>query len=449
MRTFIKADRHQLSLLPPSIEEWLPDQHLARFVVEICEALDLSEIYDQYGSSGPPPYDPQMLLGLLFYGYSTGVFSSRKIEAATYDSVAFRYLSGNHHPDHDTIATFRQRFLSQIEGLFVEILLIARSMGFVKVGKVNIDGTKVGANASKHSAMSYAHIDRLEKQFVAEISRLLEMAQAADQEDQGLDIPAEIQRREDRLAKLREAKEVLEERAKARYEQEKAEYEAKMKLRQQKEKESGKKVRGKKPTPPEEGPRPKDQYNFTDPQSRIMKTADGFDQCYNAQAAVTEEMLIVGAYANAHCNDKEELLPVLDSISTELGKVDTAAADTGYFSQDNVKGAWERKIEPYIAVGRQGHNQWLDQYLARQQAEQAPPDPRGSAKVQMSQKLKAETGQAIYRLRKMTVEPVFGIIKEVMGFRRFSLRGEQAINGEWLLVCSAFNLKRLFKLSLA
>lgn len=449
MREFIKADRLQLSLLPPSIEEWLPENHLARFVVEICEALDLSEIYCQYGSSGSSPYDPRMLLGLLFYGYSTGVFSSRKIETATYDSVAFRFLSGNHHPDHDTIANFRQRFLPQIEGLFVQILLMAHSMGFLKVGKVNIDGTKVNANASKHSAMSYEYIDRLEGQFMAEISGLLELAQAADQEDQGLDIPAEIQRREDRLAKLRLAKEVLESRAKARYEQESAEYEAKIKAQEQKEKESGKKARGREPKPPEEGPKPKDQYNFTDSESRIMKTSDGFDQCYNAQAAVTEEMLIVGAYANAHCNDKEELLRVLDSIPEELGKVDTAAADSGYFSEKNLKGALERGVEPYIAVGRQEHNQWLDQYLAREQAEESPPDSTASPKVQMSQKLKTQTGQAIYRLRKMTVEPVFGIIKEIMGFRRFSLRGEEAINGEWLLVCSAYNLKRLFKLKIA
>lgn len=448
MRDFIRANRHQLSLLPPSIEEWLPENHLARFVVEICEELDLSEIYSQYGDSGPPPYDPRMLLGLLFYGYSTGTFSSRKIEAATYDSVAFRFLSGNHHPDHDTIATFRKRFLPQIEGLFVQILLIARSMGFAKMGKVNVDGTKVQANASKHSAMSFEYVDRLEKQFEAEISSLLEMAESADQEDQGLDIPSEIQRREDRLAKLREAKSVLEERAKERYEREKAEYEAKMKAREEKEKETGKKSGGRHPKPPEEGPRPKDQYNFTDPQSRIMKTPDGFDQCYNAQAAVTEEMLIVGAYANAHCNDKEELLPMLDSISAELGKVDTVAADTGYFSEHNVHGAQERKIEPYIAVGRQEHNRWLDQYKARQQHE-APPGPMASPSDQMSQKLKTEAGQAIYRLRKMTVEPVFGIIKEIMGFRRFSLRGEQAIHGEWLLVCSAFNLKRLFKLAMA
>lgn len=448
MREFIRADRRQYSLLPPSIEEWLPKNHLARFVVEICDQLDLSKLYAQYGTSGSPAYDPKMLLGLLFYGYSTGVFSSRKIEAATYDSVAFRYISGNHHPDHDTIATFRQRFLGEIEGFFVEILVIAHSMGFVKVGKVNIDGTKVQANASKHSAMSYEYIERLEEQFTQEISRLMELAREADtQEEQELDIPKEIERREDRLAKIRGAKAVLEARARERYEREKAEYEAKMKAREEKEKETGKSVRGKQPQPPEEGPKPKDQFNFTDPESRIMKTADGFEQCYNAQAAVTEEMFIVGAYANAHCNDKEELLPVLDSIPESLGKIETAAADTGYFSEDNVKGTIKRKIDPYIAVGRQSHNQWLDQHFAQQ--EQSPPDPAASPTAQMSQKLKTEKGREVYRLRKMTVEPVFGIIKEIMGFRRFSLRGEQAVHGEWLLVCSAFNLKRLFKLSLA
>jgi transposase len=449
MRDFIRADRRQLSLLPPAIEDWLPEQHLARFVVEICDELDLSEIYAQYGSSGSTPYDPRMLVGLLFYGYSTGVFSSRKIEEATYDSVAFRFISGNHQPDHDTIANFRKRFLPHIEGLFVQILLLAHAMGFAKVGKVHIDGTKVKANASKHRAMSYAYIERLEQQFTGEVARLLELARSADQDDQGLDIPAEIRRREDRLAKLREAKAELQAQAQARHEQEKAKYEAKKQARAQREAAQGKKLGGREAQPPrEEGPGPKDQYNFTDPESRIMKTAGGFDQCYNAQAAVNEEMLIVGAYANAHANDKEELLPTLDTIPGALGQVQTLAADTGYFSEANVKGALKRTVDPYIAVGRQAHNQWLDQHQARQQQGTAPPDPTASPASQMSAKLQTDTGRAIYRLRKMTVEPVFGIIKEILGFRRFSLRGEQAAHAEWLLVCTSYNLKRLFKLSM-
>lgn len=445
MRKFITPDREKRHLMPASIDEWLPEKHLARFVVEILEQMDLSAIYKEYKPSGPPPYGPRMLLGLLFYGYATGVFSSRKIEQATYDSVAFRFISGNLHPGHDTLADFRKRFLEQIGGCFVQILLIAQSLGFVKVGQVNVDGTKIQANASKHSAMSYEHMERLEQQFKEEVERLMERAKQVDtQEAQELDIPAEIHRREDRQEKIRLAKQAIEQRAKERFEREQAEYDEKMKAREEKEKASGKKIGGKKPTPPEEGPTAKDQYNFTGPESRIMKTSGGFDQCYNAQAAVSEQMLIVGALANAHGNDTRELLPVLDAIPPVLGKVGTAAADTGYFSQGNIQGCRQREVEPYIAVGKQAHNQWLDEQLARQEPE--PPGEQASPSQQMSHKLKTEVGRAIYRLRKMTVEPVFGIIKETMGFRRFSLRGEVAINGEWLLVCSAFNLKRLFVL---
>jgi len=448
MRKFLTPDREKRHLMPASIDEWLPEKHLARFVVDILDQLDLSAIYQAYKPSGPPPYDPRLLLGLLFYGYATGVFSSRKIEAATYDSVAFRFLSGNLHPDHDTLADFRKRFLEPIGSCFVQILLIAQSLGFVKVGQVNIDGTKIQANASKHSAMSYEHMERLEQQFKAEVERLMESAKQVDtREDQELDIPAEIQRREDRLEKIQAAKQVIEQRAKDRFEREQAEYDEKMRVRQEKEKASGKKTKGKKPTAPEQGPTAKDQYNFTDPESRIMKTADGFDQCYNAQAAVSGQMLIVGAFANAHGVDTQELLPVLDAIPPALGQVDTAAADTGYFSQGNVQGCAQREIEAYIAVGKQAHNQWLDQQLAKQEPE--PPGQPATPSMQMSHKLKTAIGRAIYRLRKMTVEPVFGIIKEIMGFRRFSFRGQAAINGEWLLVCSAFNLKRLFVLATA
>lgn len=448
MRKFLTPDRKKRHLMPASIDEWLPEKHLARFVVEILEQLDLSAIYQEYKLSGPPPYDPRMLLGLLFYGYASGVFSSRKIEEATYDSVAFRFISGNLHPDHDTLADFRKRFLEQIGNCFVQILMIAQSLGFVKVGQVNIDGTKIQANASKHSAMSYEHMERLEQQFKEEAERLMERSKQVDmQEDKELDIPAEIQRREDRIEKIRAAKAVIEQRAKERFEREQAEYEAKMKAREEKEKQIGKKTKGKVPKAPKEGPQGKDQYNFTDPESRIMKTSDGFDQCYNAQAAVSGQMLIVGAFANAHCVDTQELLPVLDAIPAVLGKVGAAAADNGYFSQGNVQGCEQREVDAYIAVGKQAHNQWLDQQLAKQEPE--PPGEPATPSMQMSHKLKTEIGRATYRLRKMTVEPVFGIIKEIMGFRRFSFSGQAAINGEWFLVCSAFNLKRLFVLATA
>ena len=444
MRKFKSPDRSQLTFMPPSIEQWLPENHLARFVVDIVDQLDLSEVYDSYSHTGSTPYDPAMLLSLLFYGYATGVYSSRKIESATWDSIAFRYISGSLHPDHDTVASFRKRFLPQIQSYFVEILLLGKEMGLVKVGNVSIDGSKVQANASKHHAMSYGYMNKLEEQLKSEVAKLLELAEKVDtEEDQEVNIPDELKRRETRLQKIREAKKVLEQRAKERHEQEQTDYEKKMEDRAEKEKATGKKTPGKVPQPPkDEGPKDKDQYNFTDPESRLMKTADGFDQCYNAQAAVNEDMVVVGAYANAHPNDKQELIPTIESIAKEVGKPEAALADTGYCSDENIKKCIEAGIEPFLATGRQSHNQPLDHLLN----ENEKPDPEGSLLEQMKQKLRTAEGKAVYRLRKMTVEPVFGIIKEAMGFRRFMLRGEAQANGEWLLVCSSYNLKRMFNM---
>jgi hypothetical protein len=245
-----------------------------------------------------------MLLSLLFYGYSTGVFSSRKIESSTYDSVAFRFVAGNHHPDHDTIAEFRKRFLGQIKGWFKEILLIGKELGLVKLGNIYIDGTKVQANASRHKAMSYGYIQKLEKQLEEEIEKLLDLAASKDESEKGLDldIPEELKLRKNRLVKIQEAKKVVEQRASERYQKEKEEYDAKIEQRKKKKEKNGKNPRGKEPKAPSEGPNDKDQYNFTDPQSRIMKTSRGFDQCYNGQAAVNDDMVIVGAYSNSHVN---------------------------------------------------------------------------------------------------------------------------------------------------
>lgn len=445
-RGFISPDRNQISLLPGSVEEYLSNKHIARYVVEIVEKLDFTKVYKKYGTSGSTPYDPRMLMAALFYGYASGIFSSRKLEAATFDSLPMRFICANLNPDHDTFAAFRKNFLPEIEGFFVEILLIAKHLGFVKVGSVNIDGTKMQADASKHSAMSHEYMERLEKQFKEEVKRLTKMAQEADDKDASeLDIPAEIERREDRLAAIKTAMEALKERAKQRFEKEKAEHDEKMRAREEKERETGKKARGKAPQAPQEGVRPGDQYNFTDPESRIMKTPDGFDQGYNAQAAATEDMFIVGAYVTDHCNDTQEMVPMLESISPSLGKVVTAAADTGYFSAGNVERVTDMQVAPYIAVGRQAHNQWLDQKLSKEQPSQTT--QQGTPREQMGQKLKTPEGKEIYGKRKMTVEPVFGIIKEVMGFRQFSLRGKEAANGEWILVCLAYNLKRLFKLT--
>lgn len=433
-------------LMPYDLCSWLPEDHLARFVVDIVDKLDFSHIYNQYRGCGSVPYDPRMLLSLLFYGYSTGVFSSRKIEKATYDSVAFRFISGNHHPDHDTISNFRKHFLPEVKGWFKEILLIGKELGLVKLGNIYIDGTKVQANASRHKAMSYEYIKKLEGQLEEEIEKLLNLADRQDEQEKAidLDIPEEIKRREDRLAKIREAKKVVEERAAERYEKEKQEYEQKMQKRKEKEKQTGKKAAGKAPKEPINAPNKKDQYNFTDPESRIMKTSRGFDQCYNGQAAVNDDMVIVGAYCNAHANDKQEFIPTIDSVSKELGQITNAVADTGYFSETNINQCQQRTIEPVISTSREKHNSFLSTALTPNDESETGDSPIDK----MNQTLKSEKGRQIYKRRKQTVEPVFGIMKEVLGFRRFSLRGEQETDGEWSLICAAYNLKRIFNLSL-
>ena len=445
MQRFQGAMREQGLLMPYDLTEWLPEDHLARFIVDITDKLDLSAIYRKYQGKGTAAYDPKLLLALLFYGYSTGIFSSRKIEAATYDSVAFRFIAGNHHPDHDTIAAFRKRFLFEIKGFFKEILLIGKELGLVKLGNIYIDGTKIQADASRHKAMSYEYMKRLEAQLESEIGQLLEMASKQDEKENGqqLEIPEELKLRKDRLEKIKQAKAVVEARAAERYKIEKEAYDQQMEKREQQAEKTGKKPRGKKPEPPSEEPKESDQYNFTDPESRIMKTSRGFDQCYNAQAAVNEDMLIVGAYSNAHANDKEEFIPAVASVDVELGVVTTAVADSGYYSENNVLKIQEKDIEPIIAMSREKHNSFLETYLMKQELQEGDITVAG----QMRQRLKSREGSVTYKKRKQTVEPVFGIIKEALGFRRFSLRGEKQTDGEWSLVCLAYNLKRLFKLS--
>lgn len=446
MKRFISADREQTMLMPYDVNSWLPENHLARFVVEIVDRLNFSHTYNQYKGVGSTPYDPKLLLSLLFCGYSTGVFSSRKIEGATYDSVAFRFIAGNHHPDHDTISSFRKRFLPEIKSWFKEILLIGKELGVVKMGNIHIDGTKVQANASKHKAMSYEYMKKLEKQLEEEIEKLLDLADKQDEQDKKveLDIPEEIRRRKDRLQKIKEAQEVVEKRAAERYQKEKKEFDRKVQKREEHEKQTGKKPRGRAPKPPVYKPNEKDQYNFTDPQSRIMKTQGGFNQCYNGQAAVNEDMLIVGAYCNNHVNDKQEYIPDIDSVPQELGKITNAVADTGYFSEANIDQCEKRNIKPIISTAREKHNSYLANVLAPECEEIKNESPV----EKMNQVLKSKEGKRIYKKRKQVVEPVFGIIKEVLGFRRFSLRGECEVDGEWSLVCIGYNIKRMFKLAI-
>ena len=311
MANFRPSDRGTGFLLPPSVDEWLPQRHLARFVVEVVEGLDLSAMSRSYRGTGSASYHPTPLLGLLIYGYATGVFSSRKLERATYASVAFRFIAANDHPDHDTIATFRRRFLKDIEALFVKVLLLAREMGVLKMGTVALDGTKIHANASRHSALSYDHAGKIEAQLKAEVADLLAMAEAADQADvpDGMSIPEELARREDRLEKLAAARTKIEARAKERYARDLAEHEAKLAAREAKTAATGKKPSGQPPQPPVEGPLPTDQINLTDEASRIMPVAGGgFEQCYNAQAAVAVgSLLVVAADVAQAVNDKQHI----------------------------------------------------------------------------------------------------------------------------------------------
>ncbi|MEQ9301923.1 MAG: transposase [Cyclobacteriaceae bacterium] len=429
MMSFKGADRDQVSFMPHDLNDWLPEDHLARFVVDIVAKMDLSKVYSMYAGKGSTPYDPKLLLSLIFYGYVTGVFSSRKIESSTYDSVAFRFIAGNHHPDHDTISSFRKRFLPQLKGWFKEILLIGNELGLVKVGNIFIDGTKVQANASKHKAMSYKRMKQLEDKLACEIEQLMSLAQQQDdkEDESTVDIPEEIKRRKDRLAKIDTAKRVIEQRRKQAYKEEKAEFDQKLEARKRQEEQTGKKRRGRVPKEPSQTPKDKDQYNFTDSESRIMKTNKGFDQCYNAQIAVNDDMLIVGNYANAHHNDKQEFLPVIEAVPDQVkAQISSAVADAGYYSQDNIDKC-PVQITPIIARSKEKHNSYIDDLLC--------PTTNGQ--------------REIYRKRKYTVEPVFGIIKEVLGFRRFSFRGEENIDNEWGLVCVAYNLKRMFKLKTA
>lgn len=451
-RKFIDADHEAALEMRVRIGDVLPVTHLARFIVGIIEQLDFSTIYAAYGDRGAPPFAPELLFGILVYGYATGVFSSRKLEKATYESLPYIYLAEGLHPDHDTLNTFRSRFLSEIAELFVQVLLIAQAAGLLKLGKISLDGSKVHADASKSKAVSYARVLELESRLRQEVDQLLVLAAAAEQEKWPTDFDPdhEIRLRKVHLAGLKQAKTVLEVRAHARYAQELAEYEAKMASRDAKTQQTGRKPGGRAPQPPTLGPEDKDQYNpstgsghrFTDPDSRIMKNGNkpGFEQSYNAQVAVDQKsFLIVANTLSNHPSDRGEALPTIDAIPQEIGTPEAAALDNGYFSPDNIAGLEFRGIDPYIATGREPHHVSWTHFFD----ENPQPPADASAIVKMAYKLKTDIGQAIYRLRKSTVEPVIGIIKEVLGFRQFSLRGVAKAAGEWTLVCLAFNLKRL------
>jgi transposase len=449
-RKFQTADYEATLNSTVTLRECLPPDHLARFIVDVITHLDLSAIYAHYSPRGGEAIAPEILLGVLFYGYATGTFSSRKIERAPYESMPFHFLAGGLHPDHDTIANFRKTFLQELKDLFVHILLYAQELGGLTLGNISLDGTKIHADASKGSAISYKRLLELASQLRMEVDTLFALTEHAEQTEipEGLVIADEIAFRHERLVNLAKAKAVLETRAQERSEAEQAAYDAKVHERAAKARQTGSNPRGRPPTPPTPGPQAKDQDKFTDPESRIMKNSNnaGFDQHYNAPAAVEQDsFLIVANTLSNHPNDQAEAIPPLDALPLALGLPKAGALDNGYFSATTIAAMEARDIEPYIATGRTPHHPSGLAYFAQQPT---LPPADASPKVHMAYKLQTEIGGAIYRLRKCTVEPVLGIIKDILGFRQFSLRGLWAAAGEWCLVCMAFNLKRLHTLTM-
>ena len=456
-QNFIADTVNQTLLFPPSLHDWLPEGHLARFLLDVVSALDLSAIYTSYQEKdgrGQAAYAPEMMVRLLLYGYARGVYSSRKIQTRTFEDVAFRYLSGDQHPDHATIAEFRKRHLEALSGLFTQALLLCSEAGLVKLGHVSIDGTKIKANASKHKAMSYKHMNETEARLKQEIDALLAAAEKTDAEEDaqygkdrhGDELPAELQRRESRLQKIGEAKAALEQEAKEKAAEQRAETEQKLAEREEEERRTGKKRPGRKPEPcdPEQA-RPDDtaQRNFTDPESRIMPDGankGSFVQGYNAQIAVdSASQVIVAAEVTQDTNDKKQLIPMIAQITANLeqkpGKV---SADTGYFSEANVTDESVKEVDLYVATGRDKHGDAVE-------TSSSPPPSGASPKEAMREKLRTEAGRTVYKMRKAIVEPVFGQIKEQRGFRRFSLRGKENVSREWKLVCAVSNLLKLFR----
>ena len=426
---------------------------MVHFIIDAVDQLDVSAARVNERGTGSAQYPPRMMLSLLIYCYATGTFSSRRIETLTHENVAVRYLCADTHPDHDSICKFRRENKELLGSCFHQVLELAVEAEVLKVGDLTVaaDGTKILANASKHSAMSYDHVEKQMTLAEDQIAQLLAKAEDADSTplQDGLSVPEEISRREARIAKLKEAKKTIEERARLRFEEEQAEYEAKLVQREEKEKSTGKKARGKKPKPPEEGPRPKDQYNFTDPESRIMKAGGSFEQSYNAQAAVeVDTMIVVGQHVSDAANDKQQLEPTLGSISPEAGRVSRALVDSGYYSEKTVEEVEAGGDGPtiYAATKRHRHGRSIEQL--EQHADPPPPPPGAGLSEIMEHRLETQEGKELYGLRKQTVEPVFGIIKEALGFRRFLMRGLENVNLEWTLVTTAYNLKRLFNLGM-
>jgi transposase len=452
---FVSIDRNTPLLLPPDLRDWVPADHLAHFVIDAAAALDLREVRVNTRGTGSEQYPPTMLLGLLVYSYATGTFGSRRIEQTTYDNVAVRLLTGDTHPDHDTICTFRRENKALLSESFVKILQLAQELKLAKFGQitVSIDGTKIAANASKHAAVSYARAGEQIAQLELEVEQLLAKAEQADATplQDGLTIPAEIARRQERQAAIAKARAEIETRAHARYAAELAEHQEKMAARQAQE-AAGKKPRGRPPEAPTQEPTAKDQYNFTDPESRIMKDGTGFEQCYNAQAAVeVASRLIVGERVSQAPNDKQELVPTFEAIPPTVGPVRAVLVDHGFYSEAAVQQTEQTAdggpsgTTVYAALDKTSHHR----SVADLEQKSDPPAPPPGARVSevMRHRLQSCAGKQLYKLRQQTVEPVFGIIKSVLGFRQFLLRGTVKVSTEWTLVCLAYNFKRLHRLA--
>jgi len=436
---FLSYEPGQLLLLPPDLRDWLEEGHLAYFILDVVETLDLSEIYASYDGSrgGRPGFDPRLLVGLLVYGYCIGLTSSRKIEKATYESVPFRVLAANQHPDHATIAEFRRRHLGALARLFVQVLRLCEKAGLVRLGHVALDGTKLRANASKHKGMSYGRMEEKVRELEAQVADLLAAAEAVDQAEdvehgsrRGDELPEELRFRRQRLEKIRQAKAALEAEARA----------AAQKLREEK----GAKAGDPEPPGPPQAVRPaeKAQRNFTDPDSRIMRdgATKSFEQSYNCQAVVdSEAQVIVAAQVTQQANDKQQVKPLIEQMKVNLeGRIPgELSADAGYFSEDNVSYLEGQRIDPYVATGRQKHGAKPSKSL--ETPANATPLERMAAKLQTL------AGKRVYSQRKETVEPVFGQIKEARGLRRFRFRGLGSVQAEWSLICATHNLLKLFR----
>jgi transposase len=438
----------QILLLPPDMRQWLPEGDLAYFIMDVVAELDLSTIYNHYSRSGAgqPPYDPRMMTSLLLYAYCMGIPSSRKIETATYRQIPFRVMTADQHPDHDTIADFRKTHLKALAGLFVDVLQLCQEAGLATLGHICLDGTKVKANASKHKAMSYGRMEKTIQQLEAEVKQLLEEAQTVDENEDARygkgkrieELPQELQRRQDRIAKIKKAKQALEAEAKSQAE-------AQRRAIQEKDdalEKEGKSRKGRKPKAPSDEPDPKAQRNFTDSDSRIMKdgASKSFEQAYNCQIATNEKQVIVGRNVTQESNDKKQLKPLVEDVKTTAGeKPDKVSCDSGYYSDDNVAYLESEDIDGYIATGRQKHS------------DKVQPVPRGripqdaTSKERMERKVRTKKGRETYSKRKQIVEPVFGQIKEARGFRRFSLRGLENVTCEWDIVCLTHNILKLFR----